>query len=105
MANIITHSNALLLEELMKKEFNTDRFSLGGTINADYISQNNNYWHCIAIILAHYYSKGSIDDRNKIEHFFDEIYSYKEQSLQDIPQEKFNIIYDRLCQLLKCLSK
>ena len=68
------HTNAIRIEELMRTEFKAERYDFGGIINSDYIDRNFNFWNCILIILAKYYSTFYADKKQKIETFLANVF-------------------------------
>jgi hypothetical protein len=94
------HTNAVSMEELMKKEFKAERYDLGGIINSDYIDRNLNFWNCIIIIMAKYYS----DKKQKIDDFLEKYKNFSDIELKNIQQEDFELIMDELSKLIHELN-
>lgn len=94
------HTNAVSMEELMKKEFKAERYDLGGIINSDYIDRNSNFWNCIIIIMAKYYS----DKKQKIDDFLEKYKNFSDIELKNIQQEDFELIMDELSKLIHELN-
>ncbi len=94
------HTNAVSMEELMKKEFKAERYDLGGIINSDYIDRNFNFWNCIIIIMAKYYS----DKKQKIDDFLEKYKNFSDIELKNIQQEDFKLIMDELSKLIHELN-
>jgi hypothetical protein len=94
------HTNAVSMEELMKKEFKAERYDLGGIINSDYIDRNFNFWNCIIIIMAKYYS----DKKQKIDDFLEKYKNFSDIELKNIQQEDFELIMDELSKLIHELN-
>lgn len=94
------HTNAVSMEELMKKEFKAERCDLGGIINSDYIDRNFNFWNCIIIIMAKYYS----DKKQKIDDFLEKYKNFSDIELKNIQQEDFELIMDELSKLIHELN-
>lgn len=98
------HTNAVLIEELMRTEFKAERYDFGGIINSDYIDRNFNFWNCILIILAKYYSTFYADKKQKIETFLAKYKNFSDVELKNIKQEDFDMIISELTQLIQELN-
>lgn len=94
------HANAIRIEELMRTEFKAERYDFGGIINSDYIDRNFNFWNCILIILAKYYSTFYTDKKQKIETFLVKYKDFSDVELKNISQEDFEMIMSKLTQLI-----
>ena len=98
--NVQHHTNAVAMEEFMKKEFKAERYDLGGIIDSDYIDRNSNFWNCIIIIMAKYYS----DKKQKIDDFLEKYKNFSDIELKNIQQEDFELIMDELSKLIHELN-
>lgn len=95
------HANAILMEELLKREFNAERYDFGGIIDADFIDRDCNFWHCIPMALAKYYN---FNAKTKIDNFITKYRSFSNTELKNISQEDFELIMTELSQLIKELN-
>lgn len=98
------HTNALKIEEIMKAEFKAERYDFGGIINSDYIDRNFNFWNCILIILAKYYSTFYSNKKQKIETFLTKYKDFSGIELKNIKQEDFDMIISELTELIQELN-
>lgn len=95
------HSNAILMEEFLKKEFEAERYDFGGIIDSDFIDRNCNFGYCIPIALAKYYHS---DKKTKIDDFINKYKNFSNMDLKNISQEKFELIMKELSQLIQKLN-
>lgn len=102
--NVQHHANAVTMEEFMKKEFKAERYDLGGIIDSDYIDRNSNFWNCIIIIIAKYYSTFYSDKKQKIDDFLEKYKDFSNVELRNIQQEDFELIMDELSKLIHELN-
>ena len=71
---------------------------------SDYIDRNSNFWNCIIIIIAKYYSTFYSDKKQKIDDFLEKYKNFSDIELKNIQQEDFELIMDELSKLIHELN-
>ena len=90
---------AIGLEHDLCKEYECERFGIGGIANSDHIRRVG-FYHSMAMVLVKYYYG---DNREKIDRFLDSTSYYAGKRMDDIKLEEVEKILDEYNELYKLL--
>ena len=91
-------SNAVRVEQIIRSEFNCERYSFGGIANSDTIRRTGGFWYSLGVIFAKYYSDAY---KEEIDNFLNKNYSFSTKSLDDITEKDFEVTLNEFNKLLE----
>lgn len=88
------------LEHFLRKTLNCNRpqqlLSFGGIANAGCLTGEGDFYIGVIAALARVYPMATISQCNEIDSIIDSLDYYRNNKLNDIEEEKYNVLYERI---------